>query len=119
MGENEIVEVEVTPLPMNISSWNNTADGNYGTYYGANPTGYVYTSGSASMPYSTESIPAYVGSGISSPLSSATSTSVPVPRQRVPTSSTPGFKGPKVRRAAVSPGSGSEYLDELTNWGVE
>ena len=103
VGENEIVEVEVTPLPMNISSWNNTADGNYGTYYGANPTGYVYPSGSASLPYSTESIPMYVGTGISSPLSSATSSSAPVPRQRVPTPDTPGFTGPKVRRGAISP----------------
>ncbi|KAG7008153.1 hypothetical protein G7Y79_00007g022780 [Physcia stellaris] len=114
VGENEIVEVEVTPLPMNISSWNNTADGNYGTYYGANPTGYVYPSGSTSLPYSTESIPIYVGSGISSSFSAPTSTSISVPHQRVPTSSTPGFTGPKVRRAAVSPESG-----ELTDLDVE
>lgn len=117
VGENEIVEVEVTPLPMNISSWNNTADGNYGTYYGANPTGYVYPSGSAPLPYSTESIPAtLLGTGISSPLSSATSSSVPVPRQRVPTPDTPGFTGPKVRRAAASRElGGDEFLDELTD----
>ncbi|KAL8786369.1 MAG: hypothetical protein Q9195_008234 [Heterodermia aff. obscurata] len=99
-GENEIVEVDITPLPANISSWNNTADNDYGTYYGANPTGYynypsdVVSSTSlpddfiSSIPTTTFSAPAF-------------SSSAPVHHQKVPTSSTPGFTGPKVRRALV------------------
>ena len=98
-GENEIVEVEITPLPANISSWNNTADNNYGTYYGANPTGYVYPSGVVSSTYLPDDFISYTATMTSS--APVASSSAPVHHQRVPTSSTPGFTGPKVRRAFV------------------
>ena len=98
-GENEIVEVEITPLPANISSWNNTADNDYGTYYGANPTGYAYPSGVVSSTDLPDDFMSYTATISSS--APAASSSAPVHHQRVPTSSTPGFTGPKVRRAFV------------------
>ena len=100
-GENEIVEVEITTLPANISSWNNTADNDYGTYYGANPTGYIYPSGVVSSTYLPDDFLSYTATMTSS--TPAASSSAPVHHQRVPTPSTPGFTGPKVRRALVHP----------------
>ena len=109
-GENEIVEVEITPLPVNISSWNNTADNNYGTYYGANPTGYAYPSAVPTISYS----PNYLSS-IATLASSAPAASSSAPVHRVPTSSTPGFTGPKVRRALVHSDLDDEGLAALTD----
>lgn len=112
-GENEIVEVEITPLPANISAWNNTADNNYGTYYGANPTGYSYPSGVVSSTYLPDDFISSIATMISS--APAASSSAPVHHQKVPTSSTPGFTGPKVRRALVHSDLDDEELRALTD----
>ena len=53
---------------------------------------------------------------------SSTAAPAPIPsssvvhRQKVPTSSTPGFTGPKVRRAVVHPVlDGEKYLENLAD----
>ena len=112
-GENEIVEVDITPLPANVSSWNNTADNDYGTYYGANPTGYSYPSGVASSTYLPDDFISSVAAMASS--APAASSSAPVHHQRVPTSSTPGFTGPKVRRALVHSDLSDAELESLAD----
>lgn len=112
-GENEIVEVDITPLPANISSWNNTADNYYGTYYGANPTGYAYPSGAVSSTYLPDGFISSISTTTFSP--PAFSSSAPVHHQKVPTSSTPGFTGPKVRRALVRSDLGGEELRALAD----
>lgn len=106
-GDKEIVEVEITPLRLNSTSWNDTMDYNYGDYYGtgrARPSGYpshgtgilpwpVVTETATAIPFDLEltSLPTMVSTG---PLISPT---MDGQLQAMPTS-TGAVEGAKVRR---------------------
>ena len=112
VGDEEVVEVEITPLPYNATSWNSTTDeGNYGTYYGANPTGYIYPTGTNLPLDLISSTGTYLPLDTSSAFASTTSTASLVGNIRTPSSSTPGFTGPKVRRGELSERQARAYAD--------
>ena len=112
VGSNEIVEVEVTPLLNATSSWNNTANGDYGTYYGVG-----FTNSDSAGPSVTAASMMISSLPETVPSSTPTATATSVVGHKKPTSLTPGFTGPKVRRAlAEKPGlSGEEHLEGLAD----
>ena len=124
-GDQEIVEVEITKLPLYASSWNDTMSYNYGDYYGtgrAGPSGYPsHGTGILPWPVVTETATTVLSSSLgfpprptmvisSGPLISPT---MDGQLQAMPTSTMSAVEEQKVRRW------GDEHASGLADHGFD
>lgn len=114
IGDHEIVEVEITPLQLNTTSWNSTMSYNYGDYYGtgrAGPSGYpphrtgilpwpVFSTGTVTAAIETDLGPPH-GPTIAVTSSPLISPTLDGQLSAMPTTTMPAFVGAKVRRWGV------------------
>ena len=123
-GDQEIVEVEITKLPFNATSWNDTVSYNYGDYYGtdhAGPSGYPsHGTGILPWPVFTDTATAALSSDLGLPPRPTMISSGPListtrdeQLQAIPTSTTSAVEEPKVRRW------GDEHASGLADLGFD